>query len=366
MIWAVDLTERNAAEEERNRALAEAEAANRSKDQFLATLSHELRTPLNAILGWVFLMKQGSVKPEVQKEGVLVIERNARAQSSLIADLLDISRIVAGKLRLEPRPLNFLSCLESAMNNVRPSADEKGVRLVARVDSSVRAGIAMYGDPVRLKQVLLNLLVNAIKFTPSQGSVEVSVEASESLIRLTLADTGTGIEPEFLSRLFDRFSQADESLRNDRGLGLGLTISRHIVELHGGKIFAVSEGLGKGASFTIELPIASVETATPPEKLRLPNEQEQALRKLEDVTIVAVDDNADALAFVDHVLRLHGATVVSVDTGAKAIEVVALTAFAGAENRLKTRQAGFQVHLDKPIDPPRLIETIEELVKPEA
>ena len=132
MISAVDLTERKAAEEERNRALAEAEAANRSKDQFLATLSHELRTPLNAILGWVFLMKQGSVKPEVQKEGILVIERNAKAQSSLIADLLDISRIVAGKLRLEPRPLNFLSCVESAMHNVRPSAEEKGIRLISR------------------------------------------------------------------------------------------------------------------------------------------------------------------------------------------------------------------------------------------
>jgi PAS domain S-box-containing protein len=403
MISAVDLTERKAAEEERNRALAEAEAANRSKDQFLATLSHELRTPLNAILGWVFLMKQGSMKPEVQKEGILVIERNAKAQSSLIADLLDISRIVAGKLRLEPRPLNFLSCVESAIHNVRPSAEEKGIRLISRVDSSVPMGIAMYGDPVRLEQVLLNLLVNAIKFTPPNGSVEVQTEAADSLIRLTVADTGAGIERGFLSRLFDRFSQADESLRKDRGLGLGLTISRHIVELHGGKIFATSEGLGKGSSFTIELPVASVEAAALPEKY-LPGDQEPPLRILEDVTIVAVDDNGDALAFVDQVLRLHGATVVSVDTGAKAVEaisrchpdvvlcdlmmpemdgyavlrhvralddavakavpVVALTAFAGAENRLKTQQAGFQTHLDKPIDPPRLIETIQALVKP--
>jgi PAS domain S-box-containing protein len=403
MISAVDLTERKAAEEERNRALAEAEAASRSKDQFLATLSHELRTPLNAILGWVFLMKQGSVKPEVQKEGILVIERNARAQSSLIADLLDISRIVAGKLRLEPRPLNFLSCVEGAMNNVRPSAEEKGVRLISRVDPPALAGIAMYGDPIRLEQVLLNLLVNALKFTPSNGTVEVITEASDLLIRLTVADTGAGIEREFLSRLFDRFSQADESLRKDRGLGLGLTISRHIIELHGGRIFVASEGLGKGASFTIELPVASVQVATPPEKLSLPGDGEQPMRTLEDVTVVAVDDNGDALAFVDQVLRLHGATVVSVDSGAKAVEailrchpdvvlcdlmmpemdgyavlrhiralddevasavpVVALTAFAGAENRLKTQQAGFQIHLDKPIDPPRLIETIQALVK---
>ncbi len=406
MISAVDLTERKAAEEARNLALGEAEAANRSKDQFLATLSHELRTPLNAILGWVFLMKQGSVKPEVQKEGVLVIERNARAQSSLIADLLDFSRIVAGKLRLEPRALDFLSCLRSAMNNVRPLADEKGVRLVSQIDSSVPVGIAMYGDPARLEQVLSNLLVNAVKFTPANGSVEVSVEALESMIRLTVSDTGTGIEREFLSRLFDRFSQADESLRKDRGLGLGLTISRHIVELHGGKIFAVSEGLGKGSSFTIELPITAVQAATPPEKLRLPNDPGQAKRRLVDVTVVAVDDNADALAFVDQVLKLHGAHVVSVDTGAKAVEavlryhpavvlcdlmmpgmdgysvlrqirklddevaktvpVIALSAFAGAENRIKTQQAGFHVHLDKPIDPPHLIETIQALVKAEA
>jgi PAS domain S-box-containing protein len=403
MISAIDLTERNAAEDERNRALAEAEAANHSKDKFLATLSHELRTPLNAILGWVFLMKQGSVKPEVQKEGVLVIERNARAQSSLIADLLDISRIVAGKLRLEPQPLNFLSCLNSAMHNVQPSADEKEVHLVRHVDSLVAGGIAMYGDPVRLEQVLLNLLANAIKFTPAHGSVEVSVEATEAFVRLTVADTGTGIEPEFLPRLFDRFSQADESLRKDRGLGLGLTITRHIIELHGGKIYAASDGLGKGASFMIEIPIASVQAATPPEKIGLSNGHEQAPRTLKDITVVAVDDNADALAFVDQVLRLHGATVISVDTGPKAVEavlryhpkvvlcdlmmpemdgyallrrirtlddkiaqgvpVVALTAFAGAENRLKTREAGFQVHLDKPIDPPQLIETIRALVK---
>jgi PAS domain S-box-containing protein len=402
MISAVDLTERKAAEEARNRALAE--AANRSKDQFLATLSHELRTPLNAILGWVFLMKQGSVKPEVQKEGILVIERNAKAQSSLIADLLDISRIVAGKLRLEPRPLNFLSCVESAIHNVRPSAEEKGIRLINRVDSSGLMGIAMYGDPVRLEQVLLNLLVNAIKFTPANGSVDVQTEASNLLIRWTVADSGAGIEREFLARLFDRFSQADESLRKDRGLGLGLTISRHIIELHGGKIFAASEGLGKGSSFTIELPVASVQAAGPPEKYCPPNDQEPPLRRLEGVTIVAVDDNGDALAFVDQVLRFHGAAVVSVDTGAKAVEaisrchpdvvlcdlmmpemdgyavlrhvralddavakavpVVALTAFAGAENRLKTQQAGFQTHLDKPIDPPRLIETIQALVKP--
>jgi PAS domain S-box-containing protein len=405
MISALDLTDRKAAEEERNRALELAEAANQSKDQFLATLSHELRTPLNAILGWIFLMKQESVKPEVQKEGLAVIERNARAQSNLIADLLDISRIVAGKLRLEPRPLNFLSCLESALENVRPSANEKGIGLISRVDSSIFVGIAMYGDPVRLEQVLLNLLVNAIKFTPSGGRVEVSVEVSQSLMRLTVVDTGIGIEPDFLSCLFDRFSQADESLRKDRGLGLGLTISRHIVELHGGKIFAISEGPGKGASFTVELPIASVQVASLPDKDPFPNYREQALRTLDDVTIVAVDDNADARAFVDQVLRLHGAKVVSVDTGAKAIEavlrchpdvllcdlmmpemdgyavllrirtlddeiakavpVIALTAFAGAENRLKTQQAGFQVHLDKPIDPPRLIETIKALIKPE-
>jgi PAS domain S-box-containing protein len=405
MISALDLTERKAAEEQRNNALARAEAASRSKDQFLGTLSHELRTPLNAILGWIFLMKQDSVKPEVEKEGLAVIERNARAQSKLIADLLDLSRIVAGKLRLEPRLINFLSCLESAIDNIRPAADEKGIRVVNKVDSSVILGIAMHGDPVRLEQVLVNVLVNAIKFTPPNGSIEVSLETSASLMRLTVADTGIGIAPEFLSSLFDRFSQADESLKKDRGLGLGLTISRHVVELHDGKIFVTSGGLGKGASFTIELPISSLQLATLPEKSSFLKYPEQGVPALDGITIVAVDDNADARAFVDQVLRLHGARVFSVETGAKAIEavlqyhpdvvlcdlmmtemdwygllrrlrtlddeaarkvpVVAMTALAGAENRLKTQQAGFRVHLDKPIDPPRLIEAIQALIKPE-
>jgi PAS domain S-box-containing protein len=404
MISAVDLTDQKEAEEERNRAFQQAEAANRSKDQFLATLSHELRTPLNAILGWIFLMKQKSVKPELQKEGLAVIERNARAQSSLIADLLDISRIVAGKLRLEPRLFNFLSCVESAVNNVRPAAKEKAVRLVNQVDAGSLPGIPMmYGDPVRLEQVLLNVLVNAIKFTPAKGSVEVSITVTEFLARLNVKDTGIGIAAEYLSSLFDRFSQADETLRKDRGLGLGLTISRHIVELHGGKIFAQSDGMGKGAFFTIELPIASQQISTLPESSPPPDYREQAVPTLDQITVVSVDDNADARGFIDQVLKLHGATVFSVDTGSKAVEavlqhhpdvvlcdlmmpemdgyevlqhlrtlddevartvpVVALTAFAGAENRLKTQQAGFQIHLDKPIDPPQLIETIQTLMK---
>jgi PAS domain S-box-containing protein len=403
MISALDLTERKAAEEERNRALDQAEAANNSKDQFLATLSHELRTPLNAILGWIFLMKQDAVRPELQKEGLEVIERNARAQSNLIADLLDISRIVAGKLRLEPRPLDFVACLESAVNNVRPLANEKAVQVVNRVDPAILPRIAMYGDPVRVEQVLLNVLVNAIKFTPPSGRVEVSVKVSESLLHLTVADTGIGISPEFLTCLFDRFSQADESLRKDRGLGLGLTISRHIVELHGGKISAMSEGPGKGASFTIQLPTASDQLVNLPDQSSLSNYREQHAQRLDDVKIVAVDDNGDAREFLDRVLRLHGAKVASVDSAAKAIEavqqfrpdivlcdlmmpemdgfallrqiralddemaravpVVALTAFAGAENRLKTKQAGFQVHLDKPIDPPQLIDAINTLIK---
>jgi CheY-like chemotaxis protein len=274
---------------------------------------------------------------------------------------------------------------------------------VNRVDPAILPRIAMYGDPVRVEQVLLNVLVNAIKFTPPSGRVEVSVKVSESLLHLTVADTGIGISPEFLTCLFDRFSQADESLRKDRGLGLGLTISRHIVELHGGKISAMSEGPGKGASFTIQLPTASDQLVNLPDQSSLSNYREQHAQRLDDVKIVAVDDNGDAREFLDRVLRLHGAKVASVDSAAKAIEavqqfrpdivlcdlmmpemdgfallrqiralddemaravpVVALTAFAGAENRLKTKQAGFQVHLDKPIDPPQLIDAINTLIK---
>jgi CheY-like chemotaxis protein len=299
--------------------------------------------------------------------------------------------------------LNFVACLESAINNVRPLANEKAVQVVNRVDPAILPRIAMYGDPVRVEQVLLNVLVNAIKFTPPSGRVEVSVKVSESLLYLTVTDTGIGISPEFLTCLFDRFSQADESLRKDRGLGLGLTISRHIVELHGGKISAMSEGPGKGASFTIQLPTASDQLVNLPDQASLSNYREQHTQRLDDVKIVAVDDNGDARAFIDRVLQLHGAKVTSVDSAAKAIEavqqfhpdivlcdlmmpemdgfallrqiraldddmaravpVVALTAFAGAENRLKTEQAGFQVHLDKPIDPLQLIDAINTLIK---
>ncbi len=402
MISAIDLTEQKAAEEERNRALGQAETANRSKDQFLATLSHELRTPLNAILGWIFLMKQGSVKPEVQKEGISVIERNARAQSNLIADLLDISRIVAGKLRLEPRELNFLSCLKSALENIRPSAKEKGVRILSRVDTSLAPAMTMFGDQVRLEQVISNLFVNAIKFTPFDGTIAVSLEVDDSVVRLKVTDNGIGIDPGFIPGLFDSFSQA-ESPRKSSGLGLGLTISRHIVELHGGKIFATSEGVGKGSSFTVELPIASVQKEYSPEEGVLSHLREKAVTTLKDVTVVVVDDNADARGFINQVLKQRGATVISVETGEKAIQavlryhpdvvlcdlmmpgmdghavlrhirtledeaaknvpVVALTALAGAENRFKTQQAGFQIHLDKPVDPPQLVQTIQTLVK---
>src|ERR1700722_6927962 len=183
------------------------------------------------------------------------------------------------------------------MDNVRLSANEKGIRVLSKMDDPISRGFTMYGDPVRLEQVLSNLLVNAVKFTPSGGTVEVSGQVSDSLVSLRVADTGIGIGPEFLPCLFDRFSQADESLRKDRGLGLGLTISRHIVELHGGRIFAMSQGPGKGCSFTIELPIADIQPTNLPDQASAPHHREQAVRALDHLTIVAVDDNADARAF---------------------------------------------------------------------
>ena len=388
-----------------DRALAQAEAANRSKDQFLAILSHQLRTPLNAILGWAFILKQDSVKPEVQKEGISVIERNARAQSNLIADLLDLSRIVAGKLRLEPKELNFLSCLKSALKKVSLSARGKRVPYCEprRFCAYTRHEHFWRSNPV--EQVIFNLLVNAVQFTPLNGTVTVSLELDNAVMRLKVADTGIGIEPELISGLFNWFSESEGS-RRKRGLGLGLTISRHIVELHEGKIFAMSEGTGRGATFTVELPIASVQKPFLPEKDALPNHREKSVRTLEDVTVVVVDDNPDARGFIDQVLKYRGARVISVETGEKAIQavqryhpdvvlcdlmmpemdghavlrhirtledelakdvpVVALTALAGAENRLKTQQAGFQIHLDKPIDPPRLIQAIQTVVRTRA
>ncbi|MFL6333960.1 MAG: sensor histidine kinase [Pyrinomonadaceae bacterium] len=241
----------------------EAEKASRLKDEFLATVSHELRTPLTAILGWAAMLKKGDIDEATSEHALSVIERNAKTQAQLIEDLLDVSRIVSGKLRLEVEPTDLASVIKAAADSVRPAGDAKGVQMELALDPA--AG-HVQGDATRLQQVVWNLLSNAIKFAPQGGTVRVGLERADSAARVTVSDTGEGISPEFLPRVFERFQQADGIIKRDLGgLGLGLTIVRHIVEMHGGGVEAFSEGAGSGATFTVTLPLPAARTnATPP------------------------------------------------------------------------------------------------------
>jgi signal transduction histidine kinase len=261
-------------------ARKEAENANRLKDEFLATMSHELRTPLNAILGWATMIRKAPA-PAVVERAAATIERNARAQARLVDDILDVSRIIRGRLRLRFESVNVESLLREAINAVTPAAESKGVRIEG---SDARAAGEIVGDPDRLAQVAWNLLSNAVKFTPSGGRVEIGVQRDERTVCIQVCDTGEGIDPDFLPFVFDRFRQFDRSpAHHQGGLGLGLAIVRHLVELHGGSVFAASEGRGKGATFTVRLPLGAVvrepqepsasrasgDSALPRERLRL-------------------------------------------------------------------------------------------------
>ena len=248
-----DRERRELLERERE-AREEAQTANRAKDEFLATLSHELRTPLNAILGWASLLGSGQLKPADQKRAIEIIERNTRAQAQLIEDLLDISRIVSGKLRLEPQPATIRGIVEAAADAVRHLADAKGVA----IDTDTAHDAPLLCDPARMQQVIWNLLTNAIKFTPAGGTVTVSTAREGSRLKVKVADTGAGISPAFLPHVFERFRQEDgATTRQQGGLGLGLSIVRHVVELHGGTVVAQSEGEGRGATFVVDLAVAS-------------------------------------------------------------------------------------------------------------
>ena len=251
-----DITERKRLEDDLRRRAEDLGAANRAKEDFLATLSHELRTPLNAMLGWTRLLRMGKLDAAATARALETIERNARLQEQLIADILDVSRIVTGKLRLELAPVELAPIVDAALDAVRPAAEAKGLELTSAVDF---AGTVL-GDADRLQQVLWNLLANAVKFTPAGGGVTVSVERAGPSAVLTVADTGEGIEADLLPFIFDRFRQGDGSVtRPHGGLGLGLSIVRHIVELHGGKVQAASDGPGRGASFSVHLPVRAAE-----------------------------------------------------------------------------------------------------------
>lgn len=264
---ARERADRRRAEADRDRALTEAhaareeaEAANRMKDQFLATLSHELRTPLNAVLGWAKLLGTGKLPAETVREGLAVIERNARAQAQLISDLLDVSRIISGKLKLDTTPVDVADVVRAAVDSVRPTADAKGVTIAAAVEGSETT---VDGDTARLQQVAWNLLTNAIKFTPPGGRIDLAVRPAGNDLEVVVRDTGDGIDPAFLPHVFDRFRQADPSItRQHGGLGLGLSIVRQLVEAHGGTVRADSPGKGLGATFTVTLPRLAGRPAT--------------------------------------------------------------------------------------------------------
>jgi PAS domain S-box-containing protein len=397
--------ERQALLESEREARAEAEALNRSKDQFLATLSHELRTPLNAIYGWARMLDAGRLDEAATRRATEAILRNAAAQVQLIEDLFDVSRVVTGNMRLDVRPLNVATVLEAALDTVRPTAAAKGVHLEAIFEPGAAL---MMGDPARLQQVAWNLFINAVKFTPRGGRVDVDLRRAGDHIQIVVRDTGEGIPPEHMPRIFQRFGQADSSsTRRHAGLGIGLALVRHLVELHGGTVSAHSAGLGLGATFTVVLPVTAVpampalpapaasDTAAVPESDRI---KPVSLR---DLRILVVDDDADGLELAALILINAGAEVRTAPSAAAAMAVLedwradvlvtdlempgedgasllrrvrqagassgrrlpalALTAYGRSEDRVRALAAGFSLHLGKPVNPAELVLAVASL-----
>jgi signal transduction histidine kinase/ActR/RegA family two-component response regulator len=389
-------------------ARAEAERASRMKDEFLSTLSHELRTPLHAILGWSqVLTRRGNA--DIAK-GLEVIQRNARAQTQIINDLLDMSRIISGKIRLDVQQVDIAAVARLAADTVRTAAEAKGVKLQAVLDPL--AG-PVNGDPNRLQQILWNILNNAVKFTPRGGRVQMLLERVNSHLELSVSDSGQGISPDFLPHVFDRFSQADASnTLQYAGLGLGLAIVKQLVELHGGTVRAKSAGVGQGATFSIELPLLSVSSEASAAGRRHPSRSEDADRELPDqsrfadflgLKILVVDDEADARALTRQLFEDCRAAVVEASTAAEALSLlrsarpdvlvsdigmpgesgymlirriralppeaggatpaVALTAYARTEDRTQAILAGFQHHVAKPVEPAELIAMVASLTQ---
>ncbi|MCG3161146.1 MAG: Virulence sensor protein BvgS [Acidobacteria bacterium] len=426
VIEAQDITEEKRMIESERQARQQAEAANRLKDEFLATVSHELRTPLNAILGWTVMLRSGRLKPDKAAEALETVERSARAQNRLIDDLLDVSRIVTGRMQLQIQPVVLAQVVKAAVASARLVAETKGVQL--RIDgeseglgeresregekSAIRnpQSAIVLGDADRLQQVVWNLLSNAIKFTPKGGRVEVGIERVNSHVEIKVSDTGEGIAPEYLPHVFDSFSQADTSIqRRHGGLGLGLAIVRRLVELHGGEVKVESAGLGQGATFTVRLPLRIGD-------LGMRNEEETAIRnlrsatshsiaedapRLDGVKALVVDDEADALTLLTEILAGRGAEVRVASNMAEALSMldgwrpdvlvsdigmpggtgydlirevrrrdaagarlpaVALTAYARTDDRVQALSAGFNMHVSKPVEPEELLTVIASLI----
>jgi PAS domain S-box-containing protein len=409
----IEITQRKKIEEERERLLrqekaarAEAEAANRMKDEFLATISHELRTPLTSILGWARMLTSGSLSESQERHAVDVIAQSAQAQARLIDDILDVSRIITGRLKLEAQPVEIERVFQEAVDVIRPSAEAKRITLRTVIDTE---GAMVLGDASRLQQAIWNLLSNAVKFTNEGGRIEARLARDDGRIEISVTDTGIGIEPQFLPHVFERFRQADSApTRRYSGLGLGLAIVRHIVEMHGGSVSASSPGKGQGATFKINLPLA----ATSPLLRQVSRQPESEVKKVEKkalgesqrldgVRVLVAEDNPDTLEMIRFILDESGAEVMtaeSADEALKALErfkpdvlvsdiampgkdgydlirevrsreperggkipAVAITAYARAEDRMRALASGFQIHVAKPVDPNELIAVVASL-----
>jgi signal transduction histidine kinase len=384
-------------------ARAESERASRLKDEFLATLSHELRTPLNAILGWTHLLRTRLDDPRQVAEGLETIDRNARAQTQIVNDLLEMSRIISGKLRLDLQQVDLAGIAEAAISSSRPAANNKRIDLRSALDAN--AG-EIWGDPARLQQVLWNLLSNAIKFTPEDGRIEVRIRRADRHVELTISDTGQGIKAEFLPYLFDRFRQADASTtRQHRGMGLGLSIVKNLVEMHGGAVSASSPGENQGATFVVTLPLASESAlnALGLSFVEAPAGEPDIAPHFAGLRLLVVDDEPDSREFVSRILTEAGADVRTAASTADALRVIAddppdvlisdigmpqadgfelirsiralpaarggqmpalaLTAFARSEDREQALMAGYQCHLAKPVQPTELAALIARLAR---
>jgi PAS domain S-box-containing protein len=390
---------------ENSRLYVQAREADRLKDEFLAVLSHELRTPLNAILGYARLLRGGILTGEKAERGLETLERNATSLTQIVEDVLDVSRIVSGKIRLNVQPVELPLVIHNAVATVQPAADAKLIRVQTIVDP--RAG-PVSGDPDRLQQVVWNLLSNAVKFTPRSGRIQVRLERVNSHVELVVSDTGVGIRRDFLPHVFERFRQAEAgTTRRIGGLGLGLSIVRHIIEMHGGTVQASSEGEGKGATFCVRLPLMIVHPESPATRREHPHTDRMTplagVEDLKGVRVLAIDDEEDALSLLRVVLETAGAEVTTLSSAAVALEQIeavkphvlvvdlgmprmdgfafitrlrsssspgvqnipaaALTAFARSEDRTKALRSGFEMHLSKPIDPGELVAAMAALVK---
>ena len=401
---ARDVSDRKRAEAERTKLLQtvqqareEAEELNRSKDQFLAVLSHELRTPLNAIFGWARMLQSAAMDEATSRRAIDAILRNATAQVQLVEDLLDVSRIITGKMRLDVQWLDLKSVIESALDAVQPAASAKGLKIETVLDPN--AG-PVVGAADRLRQVVWNLLMNAIKFTPRDGRVQVHLRKLKSHVEIVVSDSGEGIQPEILPFIFDRFRQGDSTTtRPHGGLGLGLALVRHLVDLHGGRVRAASEGPGRGATFVVELPVAIL---GPEAGTTLETSAAMGALPLQNVRVLLVDDDADGLDLTTVMLTNSGAQVKTAVSVAAALDVLeswpadvlvsdiempgedgyellrrirakerggrtrlpalALTAYGRPEDRRRTLAAGYNLHLAKPIDPSELVLAVANLV----